>query len=515
MPDCHPRRSGRSASATVEKPSPKPADPTPSTQPSATALARADVINQSGAAPDAALVSSLQTELAAANAECKSAKETARADAEAKARLTVERDAALKTCTTAAELAEMRADLAERKHKDATNDALEALKKEMEAKADEVRKVEDAAKAELEGRNKELLDEVAALKTQLEASSAAAKGTKRARARAADAPTGPASQAFLADMVAKGIDVPVPGPKRAAKGPFPDFVGPEVEWTVVGSGAEAFCGLVGITGKVSDLGNFYHEVRWPIEALRFAGASYNQGLAEGEVANFEAALRTMAGAGPWTIDGVEYKNRTMWFMASGWPELGVTPDMVKLEETELNKKAINQMKKVKCGIDLLVQAYNLYMMGVLKKEGFVPIKRTKEDHEATRGGKVMKALDMIKKKIARDAGHVSLVGVLTHGAPAAAADTDATMPDADAGAPAEADTGLDALAEVPAAVPAAEPVFEVGAEVHFVHIIDDFSRTHIGVVAEDNGGPTIVVTSETSGGKDMPVAREIVVAGHP
>ena len=222
------------------------------------------------------------------------------------------------------------------------------------------------------------------------------------------------------------------------------------EVAVTGSGAEAFCGFLGITGdltkvddkgRIVDLINFFHEVRWPLQAFRFKGASYNQGLQEGEVANLETALRVLAGDGPWTIDGVEYKSRTMWFMANGWPELGITPDTVKLENTPLNQKAYTQMKKVRCGVDLLVQAYNKWMIEVIKKPDWKPIARTKENHEATRDEKKMKALVMIERKVKQDAGHAALVEVITHGAPAPA-------PEAQ-GEP----TGLDALQDVVPAAP--------------------------------------------------------------
>jgi len=451
------RRSGRRANAAAApsaptSPAPSSKAPTsamaspvapkpPAAAAAAAQLARAESIAQVGAAPDASRIASLEAELAIARAD-------ARADQEAKARLEEQCKGAVDAKAMAERMAEMQAEMTARDHKQSTDRALADLRAEADAKAEQARIASDAIKKELEARNQQLLDEAARLKAQLEAAQAP-KGKKRARARATEAPEGASAERMAERM---GMEAGAPATKRPAKGPFPDFIGPQREWSVQGSGAEAFLGFLGITGdltkvddkgRIVDLINFFHEVRWPLQALRFRGASYNRGLDEGAVANFEAALRTMAGAGPWTIDGVEYKSRTMWFMANGWPELGITHVTDKLEDTPLNQKAYTQMKKVRCGVDLLVQAYNKWMLEVIKKPDWTPIARTKENHEATRNEKKMKALVMIEDKVKRDAGHVALVGVLTHGAPAPA-----PAPEAQ-GEP----TGLDALQDVEPAVP--------------------------------------------------------------
>ena len=308
-----------------------------------------------------------------------------------------------------------------------------------------------------------------------------------------------------------------PPAKRAAKGPFfesrPTI---KVAWSCAGSGSEGFLGFCNITSAKTFNARMWNEAKWVGDLLGSGDASYNQGLEDGKVANFGNALRVMA-EGPWEVGGETFQNKKMWIARVLWPELRVEANWDKLPASDQYDadKASRQLKKVECGIDMVVEAYNLHQDQVMRCPDFTPIARTdKEVQMRLRDGKAMDIITAIlakgKQLVGTDGAQAMISGMPTPvSAAPAQAEEDVAMADAAA--------DLEALQQPVAAEPTpTEPTrFAKGDKVHFSFEVLTGTVNHEGTVVEDDGVEAVLVRAKTAGDREMKVGRGTVGVGWP
>jgi hypothetical protein len=459
----------------------------------------------------------------------------------------------------------------------AVREARQADKEAADAKYEELRVATEKARVALEEQLASLRAERDVQTNRIaELEQGAASGKKRARKsnpqpkkrRGNEDPTDEVAQAFVEDGAGAGagegegeggeqetiVEGPFAKPRPKAERP----------WTFEGCGADHFLQ----TCKIVKRGDFkkllWNEAKWVEYAMDVDNAPWNQGLAEGEVAQLPRALAIMAD-GPWIADGTTFKNKMMFMAHLLWPELGVDGETEKLdEEKEIEKRATYQLKKVVCGISQVAEAYNLYMEG---SPGYERINKSATAGKISiRNKKPMRAIDNIKAAkgkpgfealraaslaapaaapaapaapAAASAAPAAPAAAPAPAAPAdapadapAAADADADMTDA-APTDAPADAPADAAADhVPAdadldelAQPTAEDemdtepeavTFAKGDEVHFVQTLNTKSKVFTGFVDKDDNGEdekVRVFVNETQ--LSTPILRANLVKGAP
>jgi hypothetical protein len=397
--------------------------------------------------------------------------------------------------------------------------------------------------AELEEANCALTKRV----ESYEAAAAAAGGGKPKKARgkkaaaAAAAPMSAAAAAMLAAGQGEGEGEVAPA-KRPTKGPFFESrPTTKVAWTCDGSGSEAFLAFCKITGATTFNTHMWNEAKWVGDLLGSGDASYNQGLEDGKVANFCGALRVMA-EGPWVVDGDTYQSKKMWIARVLWPELKVSKDSTKVAASEEYdaEKAARQLKKVECGIDMVVEACNLYHSTIVPHIEYAPIARTDADEqERIRDEKPMEIISMIRAKARQLAGTDGAQAMISgvH-EPAAAEDVDAMDSGADSGDEAMPDAvaDLEALQQPAVAEPQPQPQpepqpqpqpepepepepeptgFAEGDKVHFSWTVLGNVINHEGTVVTDDGGDSVLISTKTAGDREMKINRGTLKADWP
>ena len=315
-------------------------------------------------------VADQRSKLTEAAKDVSAAKEARRGDSEALARVTTERDGAFTEAANQAKLAEMRAELTARDHKDALATAVQAEKDAgaatlagaqalLQQQLAELAEERDAQRQKAEELERQLSEARNARRTSGASAKKARKSNwpREKRDEEGEAPVNACAAAFLED----GGGVRVKAKRGAAKVEINYVARP---FQVAGCGAEDFFASINVTDQAS-LHKLVYESGYWWNIASFAGAPYNADVTK--PCQCIDVLKYVQHDTKFEIDGQACATRKVWLAMHLWPSCDAMKDG-SIKNLPGNQQSL--LKKYVTGINQMTNFYNKYMADT---EGFTPL----------------------------------------------------------------------------------------------------------------------------------------------